>query len=69
VSAVPGLLVTPFIVLPSYYQNIDSYLAIMRYWWTGNRFEKATSQADQEEKPLIESKKPINGNQSKIFYP
>lgn len=39
ISAIPAVLAFPFIVLPSYYLNIKFYLSIMKYWWSGNRFE------------------------------
>lgn len=39
VAAVPGALVFPFMIIPSYYLNIKQYFAIMSYWWRGNRFQ------------------------------
>jgi hypothetical protein len=34
-TGVPAAILTPLIVIPSYYQNIDSFLSIMKYWWFG----------------------------------
>ena len=39
IAAIPATIALPFIILPSYYQNIESYFSIMKYWWKGNRFE------------------------------
>jgi hypothetical protein len=39
ISAIPAALLAPFMVLPSYFLNISSFIRIMKYWWSGNRFE------------------------------
>ncbi len=39
VAAVPGALIFPFMIIPSYYMNIRQYFSIMIYWWKGNRFQ------------------------------
>jgi hypothetical protein len=39
ISAIPGALIFPFMIIPSYYLNIKQYFAIMGYWWRGNRFQ------------------------------
>jgi hypothetical protein len=40
VAAVPGALIFPFMIIPSYYLNIKQYFSIMIYWWKGNRFQE-----------------------------
>lgn len=40
VAVVPGALIFPFMIIPSYYLNIRQYFSIMIYWWKGNRFQE-----------------------------
>lgn len=40
VAAVPGAIIFPFMIIPSYYLNIRQYFSIMIYWWKGNRFQE-----------------------------
>ena len=35
ITGIPAAIITPLIVIPSYYQNIDSFFSIMKYWWFG----------------------------------
>ena len=62
VSLVPGALIFPFMLIPSYYLNIRQYFAIMRYWWKGNRFQGAA----EVEKMAPEVKARIKRNEEKI---
>jgi hypothetical protein len=39
IAAIPATILTPFMVLPSYFLNTKSFFNIMRYWWGGNRFK------------------------------
>lgn len=47
-SVIPAALAVPFMVIPSYVLNIKSYFRIMKYWWSGNRF-----QGEVEEKHIV----------------
>ena len=39
IGVIPGAIIFPFMIIPSYYLNIKRYFEIMSYWWKGNRFQ------------------------------
>ena len=50
ICAIPAALLTPLMLIPSYYQNIESFISIMRYWWLGSRFDASKEPEEEEEK-------------------
>jgi len=39
VCAIPTIILVPLMIIPSYFLNIRKYYRVLKYWWSGNRFE------------------------------
>ena len=64
VAVVPGALIFPFMIIPSYYLNIRQYFSIMIYWWKGNRFQE---NADAEKmRPEVKARL-LQNKQKKVY--
>jgi hypothetical protein len=39
VCAIPAIMLVPLMIIPSYFLNIRKYYRVLKYWWSGNRFD------------------------------